>query len=174
MLTLAIPTIKTERLVLRAQRAADFDAVAAFFADEDRSWGFGGPQTRNEAWRWFASVIGHWALKGHGFWMVDTHAGEHVGMVGLWGPEGWPESELGWVMFDNGEGKGYAFEAAKAARDYAYSDLGFTTLSSNIFPGHTRSQALAKRLGAWLERTYENVTHGTEEVWRHPGPEALA
>ncbi|PIE14162.1 MAG: GNAT family N-acetyltransferase [Rhodobacterales bacterium] len=174
MLTLAIPTLETERLILRGPAERDFEAVASFFADKERSWGFGGPQNRNEAWRWFASLIGHWALKGCGFWMVETKGGDHIGMVGLWGPEGWPETELGWVMFENGEGKGYAFEAATAARDHAYSSLGFTTLSSNIFPGNTRSQALAKRMGATLERTYENVTHGTEEVWRHPGPEALA
>ena len=173
-LTIAIPTLETERLILRPQRAEDFEAVATFFADEDRSRGFGGPQSRNEAWRWFASVIGHWALRGYGFWMVDTRQGEHVGMVGLWAPEGWPEPELGWVMFENGEGRGYACEAATAARDYAYADLGFTKLSSNIFPGNTRSQALARRLGAQLERTYENVTHGTEEVWRHPAPESLS
>ena len=124
--------------------------MAAFFADEARSWGFGGPQSRTEAWRWFASAIGHWALRGYGFWMVETKAGQLVGMVGLWAPEGWPEPELGWVMFEGGEGKGYAHEAAIAARGYAYDTLGFKTLSSNIFPGNTRSQALAQRLGGHI------------------------
>ena len=168
------PRIETERLTLRGPEARDFDPVAAFFADADRSWGFGGPQNRNEAWRWFASLIGHWALKGFGFWMVDTRAGETVGMVGLWAPEGWPEPELGYVMFANGEGKGFAFEAAMAARDHAYRHMGFTTLSSNIFPGNARSVALADRMGAWKERVYDNVSHGTEMVYRHPGPEVAA
>ncbi|MGB7322150.1 MAG: GNAT family protein, partial [Albidovulum sp.] len=56
----------------------------------------------------------------------------------------------------------------------AYQNLGFTTLSSNIFPGNTRSIALAERMGAVREREYDNVTHGAEIVYRHPGPEALA
>lgn len=172
-LTLAIPTLETERLVLRAPVAHDFDHIATFFGDKKRSWGFGGPLNRNGAWRWFSSMIGHWALHGYGFWIVDTHDGETIGMVGLWAPEGWPEPELGWVMFENGEGKGYALEAAQAARTHAYDILGWSTLSSNIIPGNTRSVALAKRLGAHLERTYENVSHGTEEVWRHPGPSDL-
>ena len=94
-------------------------------------------------------------------------------MVGLWGPEGWPEPELGWVMFAGGEGKGYAYEAALAVRAHAYRHMGFTTLSSNIFPGNDRSVALAERLGAVREGEYQNVTHGTEIVYRHPGPEAL-
>ena len=172
MLTLTIPKLETERLRLRPQKAEDFEAVAAFFADGNRSWGFGGPQNRNEAWRWFASAIGHWALRGYGFWMVETHDDETVGMVGIWEPEGWPEPELGWVMFENGEGKGYAYEAALAARNYGYDVVGLKALSSNIFPGNTRSVALAERLGAKFEREYENVTHGTEMVYRHPAPEA--
>ena len=170
----AAPRIETDRLILRGPEARDFEPVAAFYADAERSWGFGGPQNRNEAWRWFASLIGHWALRGYGFWMVETRAGETVGMVGLWEPEGWPEPELGWVMFQNGEGRGYAFEAATAARDHAYRNMGFTTLSSNIFPGNARSVALAERMGAQKEREYDNVTHGTEMVYRHPGPEVAA
>lgn len=171
-LTLSIPTLMTDRLILRAPQAGDFGPVAAFFADADRSRGFGGPQTRTEAWRWFASLIGHWALRGFGFWMVETReGGETVGMVGLWEPEGWPEPELGWVMFANGEGRGYAHEAALAARDHAYRHMGFVTLSSNILPGNARSVALAERLGAVKEGEYCNVTHGTEMVYRHPAPE---
>jgi RimJ/RimL family protein N-acetyltransferase len=166
-----IPLIETERLRLRGPKASDFAHVEAFFADVDRAKGFGGQQNSNEAWRWFASVYGHWALRGYGFWFVETKAEELVGMVGLWAPEGWPEPELGYVMFANGEGKGFAYEAATAARDYAYQKMGFTTLSSNIFPGNTRSVALAERMGAWKEREYENVSHGTEMVYRHPSPE---
>lgn len=168
------PRLETERLILRGPETRDFEPVAAFYADADRSWGFGGPQNRNDAWRWFASLIGHWALKGFGFWMVDTKAGETIGMVGLWEPEGWPEPELGYVMFANGEGQGYALEAALFVRDHAYRHMGFATLSSNIFPGNARSVALAERMGARRERDYVNVSHGTEMVYRHPGPEALS
>lgn len=173
MITLTgIPVIETERMRLRGPVASDFEPVAEFFADAERASGFGGQQNRNEAWRWFASNLGHWALRGYGFWIVETKAGAPVGMVGLWEPEGWPEPELGYVMFATGEGKGYAFEAATAARSYAYDVLGFSTLSSNIFPGNLRSVALAERMGAWKEREYQNVSHGTEMVYRHPKPAA--
>lgn len=172
---LDIPTVETARLILRAPEARDFEAIAAFFADEARSWGFGGPKSRNEAWRWFASNIGHWALHGYGFWTVETKDGDQIiGIVGLWNPEDWPEPELGWVMFAGSEGKGFAYEAAKAARAHAYGPMGFTTLTSNIVPGNARSVALAERLGAWHERDFTNVTHDTEMAYRHPSPEALA
>ncbi|MCE8515725.1 GNAT family N-acetyltransferase [Ruegeria pomeroyi] len=174
MIDLQIPTLTTQRLILRAPEARDFDGVATFFADAERSWGFGGPLSRNEAWRWFASMIGHWVLNGYGFWMADTREGEPVGFVGIWSPEGWPEPELGWVVYQGAEGKGYAREAAEEIRRYAYAVLGFETLSSNIFPGNARSVALAERMGARFERSYDNVTHGIEHVYRHPGPDDQA
>ncbi len=96
-----------------------------------------------------------------------------MGFVGLWYPEGWPEPELGWVLYAGTEGKGYAVEAASAIRDYAYTTLGMTTLTSNIVPFNDKSKAVARRLGATFERTYENPNMGTDELWRHPAPEQL-
>jgi RimJ/RimL family protein N-acetyltransferase len=168
------PTLTTRRLTLRGPAARDFEPIASFYADPVRSAGFGGPISRDEAWRWFALSIGHWCLHGYGFWTVDTQAGETVGIVGLWNPHGWPEPELGWVMFAGSEGKGYAEEAARAVRNHAYTALRMTTLTSNILPFNERSKRLAHKLGATYERTYDNPNMGTDELWRHPGPEALA
>lgn len=173
-MSMEIPLIETERLLLRGPVAGDFEPLALFFADEARSSGFGGPLPRDQAWRWFASNLGHWHLLGYGFWTVEIReSGAIIGIVGLWNPEGWPEPELGWVMFEGSEGKGYAYEAAVAARAFAYENLGMTTLTSNIVPGNIRSEALAARLGAVYERTYTNVSMGTDQLFRHPGPEAL-
>jgi RimJ/RimL family protein N-acetyltransferase len=169
----AIPVLETDRLILRGPEPADFEPIAAFFADAERAWGFGGAIDRPEAWRWFASLIGHWALRGYGFWVIaDKATGAALGITGLWMPEGWPEPELGWVVFEGAEGRGIAFEAAMAARAYAYEALGLPALSSNIFPGNIRSVALAERMGARFERAYDNVKHGRELVYRHPGPGA--
>lgn len=168
-----VPTLHTTNLTLRGHMPADFEPLAEFYADELRSPGFGGPLSRDDAWRWFALSVGHWQLRGFGFWTVVETAREHViGTVGLWNPEGWPEPELGWVMFAAGEGKGYAFEAAMAARSYAYGTLGMGALTSNILPGNTRSIRLAERLGAHLEHKVHNAhMGGIVMVYRHPSPE---
>ena len=164
------PTLSSERLTLRAPTAADAENVITFLGDPARSPGFGGPLSRNDAWRWYASMIGHWHLRGYGFWMVDTLDGAPVGFVGLWNPEGWPEAELGWVLFDGAEGKGYAVEAALTVRNYAYDVLGMPALTSNIIPSNEPSKAVARRLGATFERLYDNPNMGEDELWRHPGP----
>ncbi len=172
--TLDIPTLTTERLILRAPEERDFDAVAQFYS-EPRSEGFGGVISRDQAWRWFASNLGHFALRGYGFWTVETKGGDGVGMVGLWAPEGWPEPEIGWFVHSTGiEGKGYAREAAEAMRAHAYGPLGMSTLISLIVHGNDRSAGLATRLGAWYERDWTSSGGQVTRVFRHPSPEDLA
>jgi RimJ/RimL family protein N-acetyltransferase len=174
MIAPQVPVLATERLTLRAQRPGDFDAYAAFYGSE-RSWGMGGPIDRPAAWRMFAAELGHWVMRGYGFWIVDvTATGETVGQVGFWHPEGWTEVEIGWAMFEGSEGKGYAFEAAHAARSYAYGELGWGPLTSVILPGNTRSEALAARLGAQPERDWTTPAGKAAVIWRHPAREARA
>jgi len=168
------PTLETNRLILRGPAREDFEPMAAFYADP-RCEGFGGPLPRDEAWRWFALNIGHWHLHGYGYLTITLKDGGSIaGLTGIWNPEGWPEPELGWAIFADFEGKGIAFEAAERARQWAYTDLGFSTLSSHIVPGNTRSEALAKRLGAHFESTYQNPHMGEDQIFRHPAPGALS
>ncbi len=100
----AIPTLTTDRLTLRAPEQRDFDAFAAFYAS-DRAAFIGGPLDRERAWRQLATEAGHWQLLGYGRWIVADRATDAaVGMVGLWNPEGGPEPEIGWDLFDGAEG----------------------------------------------------------------------
>ncbi len=173
-LSLNIPVLETERLILRGHEPQDFEPMAAFYANAERASGFGGPLSREDAWRWMACSIGHWALHAYGYWsVVLKETGTPCGLCGLWNPEGWPEAELGWAMYDGFEGMGLAREAAEQVRKYAYDTLGWTTLSSHIVPGNTRSVALAERLGARFEREYQNPHMGVDRIYRHPSPEEL-
>lgn len=168
------PRLETDRLILRGPEARDIDPTIAFLMDQQRAAKFGASDTRGDAWRWFMLNVGHWHFHGYGYFALELKdTGESAGICGIWNPEGWPEPEIGWVVFDGFEGKGLAFEAATAARSWAYDALRFTTLTSNIVPGNARSVALAERLGARFERTYVNEHMGEDMLFRHPGPEAL-
>lgn len=165
-----IPRIETARLVLRDYRETDFDDFAAFYRTE-RSRFIGGPLSRELAWRGMATHLGHWALRGYGFWAVEEKAGgQFCGHVGLWFPEGWPEPEVGWVMMGHAEGRGIAQEAALAARAHAYGTLGWPTAISAIDPGNLRSIRLAARLDCVYETDFTHVRLGPMQVWRHPPP----
>ncbi len=164
--------LETERLILRKSRESDVDVEAEFFAS-DRAEFLGGKQSREQVWRMVATLIGHWDMRGYGFFAVEEKAtGKYVGHVGPWNPEGWPEPEIGWTMMNGFEGKGYAFEAAVASRQWAYDTLGWTTAISLIDPANVRSIALAKRLGAAFDSEYTHERYGLMHVYRHPGPGA--
>ncbi len=171
-LAFAIPVLETARLVLREPREADFPAMLAF-NDSDRAQYVGGGAPRQQVWRGLLANIGHWALRGYGFWSVDTKAGEFVGRVGVIFHDDWPEPELGWQVFANGEGQGYAHEAALAARAYHAAHVSAQPLISMIVPENTRSIALATRLGARFERT-DLLADKPIHIYRHPAAEALA
>ena len=162
------PVLESENLILRGPEKRDADPMIAFLLDQDRAEGFGSSPSRGDAWRWFTLNVGHWHWYGYGYFTIETKQGDIAGISGIWNPEGWPEPEVGWVVFDGFEGRGIAYEAAVRARRWAYEDLGFTTLTSNIVPGNTRSIKLAERMGATFERTYINVHMGEDMLFRHP------
>ena len=162
---------ETKRLKLRGWQQADFEAYAGYYGDVRTAKFVGGLMPRAKAWRHFAAVVGHWTLKGFGFWAVDEKAtGDFVGCVGLWEPEGWPEIELGYWLMPAAHGKGYATEAALCARRFAFEEVSAKTLVSYIDPGNAPSIKVAERLGAQLEATIELLDLGAHHVYRHPAP----
>jgi RimJ/RimL family protein N-acetyltransferase len=171
-MTLDIPTIETENLILRAPRESDLDAMAVFSQSERSHW-VGGPKNRHGTWRVLIGMLGHWAVRGYGLWHIEEKAtGTSVGAAGIINHEGWQEPELGWHVYDEFEGKGLAFEATLAARQSAAEKFGLNSVISYIDPANIRSVALAKRLGA----TYECDAILLDEpcqIYRHPKLEAL-
>jgi RimJ/RimL family protein N-acetyltransferase len=150
-----IPSLETDRLLLREWREADLDAYARICADEQFARYFGQPLEREDAWRQMALYAGHWELRGFGLWAVEEKAsGAFVGRAGLYEPEGWPGLEVGWGLDPAVWGRGYATEAGSASLDYAWRVLGAERVISIIDPDNARSIAVAERLGETFERRW--------------------
>lgn len=159
--------LETENLILRKPLADDWDDFYAFCLS-DRSIGIGGPFSHKIAWRMFAAEIGHWEIRGFGMFVVTTKDSDMaLGLVGPWHPDDWPEPELAWMVWGNTEGKGMAFEAASAVRDFAFNILGWKTAVSYIDKGIDRSATLAKRLGAKLDPNAPRPEGSNCDVYRH-------
>lgn len=175
------PVLYTERLTLRPHVMADFEPLRAVF-ESDRARFMGGPFSRREAWMMFAADVGSWHLQGIGGWGVETKDGAFIGQVAVAQPAHFPEPEIGWMFVPEAEGKGYAFEAAETALDWARSDLCPETLVSYIHIDNARSIALARRLGAVQDTQAVMADGDTPEdtvVYRHSldsdgSPEAYA
>ena len=169
-----IPTLTTERLVLRPPELGDFEPFAAHFASP-RSVHEDGPLGRTAAWKEFATAVGLWSLRGYGsLSIVDRATRTYHGEVGIYRLATYPEPEIGWMVVPASEGRGIAFEAALSVRDWAFRTFGWRTLVSYIGPRNVRSIRLAERLGARLDPAAPQPEDDPCLVYRHPAPEAAA
>jgi RimJ/RimL family protein N-acetyltransferase len=141
------PTLHTARLVLRPLSLTDFPAYQVFMASPSTLY-MGGPYDMKVAWGIFCHDAGLWALAGHGALMINTQAGDTVGVVGINAGPLFPEPELGWMLYQGCEGHGYATEAAAALRDWGFAVRGLATMVSYIDPNNHASVRVAERLGA--------------------------
>ena len=143
------PILFTRNLMLRPLSGEDFEPWAAFNADEETMRHLGGVQPRAVAWRGLCVMAGAWSIRGFSmFALIERTSGRWVGRAGPWQPEGWPGTEIGWGVAREFAGRGYAYEAAAAAMDYAVDALGWRDVMHTIAPANHRSIRLAERLGA--------------------------
>ena len=166
-MSLDIPVVETERLILRGPRLSDHAAFCAYFAEQRSAWN-GGPLEAHEVDRMITSAAGAWALRGYGLWFVTWKGDDTaIGFAGIFQPLDWPEPELGYGIASDFEGKGVASEAVIGARKAAADLFGLTHLPSYIAPDNTRSKALAERVGASFE-TEVTLRGKTAHLYRHP------
>jgi RimJ/RimL family protein N-acetyltransferase len=161
--------IETERLVLRPPIAADFDAYAANLADAEAARFIGGVQPRARAWRSFLTAAGAWAIQGFStFSVIEKASGRWIGRIGPWHPVGWPGTEIGWSLIRDAWGRGYAYEGAVAATDWAFEQLGWHEVIHPIHPDNYASRALARRLGSKLRGTMNlssSIPDDVAQIW---------
>jgi RimJ/RimL family protein N-acetyltransferase len=166
-----IPTLKTERLLLRPFRIDDLDLLAAMNADIEVMRYIAEVQDRSAAFRSLCASNGHWTIRGFGPWAVEELAtGRMIGRAGLLHWEGsWPAVEIGYALERSAWGKGYATEAALASRDYAHRVLGARGLISQIHPDNAASIRVAERMGARYQHDHL-IKQDLVRVYVHPDP----
>ncbi|MFC6758866.1 GNAT family N-acetyltransferase [Sulfitobacter porphyrae] len=121
----AAPVLTTERLILRGPEREDLP-FTRFMTSAPSLEAQGETVTAEQAWFGFLTGIGHWQWHGFGFFtVVEKQTGQPVGRVGLIRHSNWPEVELAWHLFEEGEGKGFATEAAIAVRTWAARRWGW-------------------------------------------------
>lgn len=157
--------LRTSRLLLRGWRDVDVAAFAEMSADptvmqyllplSDRGLSV-------EAW--VARARAHWDEHGFGQWVVELpgEAG-FIGAVGLgvvsYEAAFTPAVEVAWRLTRSYWGHGYATEAARAALDYGFGDLGLSEVVALTVPANQRSRRVMERLG---------MTRSPEDDFDHP------
>ncbi len=169
----ALPVLQTPRTRLRAPALEDAELWCRILSD-DAAGHLGGPFDLDAAFTEFAATVGLWLLRGHGVWTVTDHAGARLGFVLVGFEPGDREPELGFLFAAHARGAGLAFEAALAARNWAFGAAGLPGLVSYIAPGNAAPVRLAGRLGARLEGVAGwDTDPEPAQIWRH-APEVVA
>lgn len=158
--------LETERLILRpVDPEKDFEGWARAMGDEQTVRYLGGEiMSRADAWRNMAMVMGHWQIRGFGFFSLENReTGEWVGRVGPWYPNGWPQPEVGWTISPDHLRKGYATEAGRACIQYAFDELGWDRVIHMILQGNEGSIAVAEKLGSTFLRREPSLPGVTDD-----------
>jgi RimJ/RimL family protein N-acetyltransferase len=141
--------LDTSRLILRPPRLEDFDAWSGMMEDEPTARFIGGVIPRALCWRQLMTMIGAWHAIGFAmFSVIEKASGRWIGRLGPWQPEGWPGPEIGWAIARDCWGRGYAVEGAAAATDWAFDNLGWSSVIHSIAPENLASQRVAQKLGS--------------------------
>lgn len=162
--------IETERLILRPIAPEDVEAHGAMMAEPEVAKFLtpaGKPRTRAEEWRAFATLLGHWQIRGFGFFsVIEKSSGAWAGRVGPWAPEGWPGIECGWSVAHRHWGKGYAPEAAIAAIRWTFDKFpDLDRIISIIDPANANSQAVARKIGETMSGEVFSFLDLRLDIW---------
>ena len=144
--------IETKRLVLRRWRKADREPFAELNGDPDTLVFFPSTLTTAESDALVDRIETRFEAYGYGLWALEVReTGQFIGFTGLAPmPDDVPGAggtEIGWRLARHAWHRGYATEAALAARDVAFTGAGLPELWSMTAVLNTPSQAVMRRIG---------------------------
>ena len=162
--------LETGRLILRPIDAKlDFEPWAQMMGDAATTAYLWNAKTLNpaEAWQNMMMNIGHWQVRGYGFFsVVLKETGAWVGRVGPYFPHGWPAPEIGWATHPKHIRNGYASEAATACLAYVFDELDWPQVTHVIVPGNEASIAVATKIGStFLREVTDQYTGRTRLIY---------
>lgn len=140
--------------------AADRDALAAILSDPEAMVAYEGAFAGAEVDAWLDRQRRRYADDGFGLWAVTLREGGE--MIGQCGPtwqviDGEPMIEIGYLFARRWWHKGYAVEAARACRDWAFAHQSVDVVCSKVRDTNLPSMNVAIRNGMTARRRV--ITH---------------
>lgn len=153
----------TDRLVLRQWRDEDREPFARMNADPEVMRYFPAPLDREQSDAMVRRMHDLIEAQGWGLWAVERRdTGALVGFTGLAVPRHplpfQPCVEVGWRLARSEWGHGFATEAARAALQVAFEELGLSEVVSFTAVPNMRSRAVMERL-AMVRDPAEDFDH---------------
>lgn len=156
---------ETKRLYLREMNQADFCSLCKILQDEETMYAYEGAFSDSETQEWLDKQIFRYQKWKFGLWAVILkETDEMIGQCGLT-MQPWKEREvleIGYLFNRLYWHKGYATEAAKACKKYAFEILNADEVCSIIRDTNIASQNVAVRNGMVITDTWIKHYRGVD------------
>lgn len=142
--------LETKRLYLREMNPSDFNSLCRILQDEKAMYAYEGAFSDQEVQEWLDRRIYRYQKWNFGLWAaVLKETDKMIGQCGLTMLQ-WKDQEvleIGYLFERSHWHQGYATEAAKACKQYAFEKLNASEVCSIIRDSNTASQNVAMRNG---------------------------
>jgi len=156
---------ETERLYLREMNQSDFESLCKILQDEDTMYAYEGAFNVDEVQEWLDRQIFRYQEWNFGLWAVILkETNQMIGQCGLT-MQPWKDEnvlEIGYLFERTYWHKGYAIEAAKACKKYAFEILKADEVCSIIRDTNIASQKVAIRNGMTIKDVWTKHYRGVD------------
>lgn len=157
--------LETDRLYMRKLIQADYDALCQILQDDKVMYAYEGAFSNSEVQEWLDRQLMRYEKWPFGLWAVILKdRNELIGQCGLT-MQPWRGSEvleIGYLFNHAYWHKGYATEAAKACKQYAFETLKATEVCSIIRDTNIASQNVAIRNGMAIRESWVKHYRGVD------------
>ena len=151
--------IETKRLILRPFEESDFEDLKSVWGDSETMSFYAEIHSEEKMKEIISEQIHTFQKYGYGLFVVkEKENGLFIGDCGITTQDidGVEEYEIGYRIKKDHWGLGYASEAARAVKEYAFENLKLERLCSYMESSHQQSRRVAEKIGMKLEKEYSN------------------
>jgi RimJ/RimL family protein N-acetyltransferase len=151
-----IPTLASDRLILRAYSSDDLDSFTRILNNRNVTRYL----PRTEPWptevieAWLLSSKKHWLKEGFGWWIVEHKMDQvAIGWCGLQRLEETGEIEVLYLLSEEYWGRGFATEAARMSIEYGFNIAGLDEIIGLVMEENIASKRVLEKVGlSFLDR----------------------
>lgn len=157
--------IETERLYLRELVREDIEQLSKVLSDPESMQYYSGPFNREKVEEWIQWNMDNYQKDHHGLWAVILKSEEVlIGDCGITMQTIDDEvvPEIGFHIIKEYWNQGYATEAARACKEYAFEVLNYPKIFSYTTLENKASQKVAEKIGMQTYKLFEK--NGTQQI----------
>lgn len=158
-------TLETERLLLREMTQADYPTLAEIMQDREAMFAYEHAFSDEETQAWLNRMLERYRTDGFGLWAVVLKtSGEMIGQCGLTRQDvsGREVLEIGYLFQRKHWKQGYAIEAARACKAYAFDTLHANEVYSIVRDNNVASMNVAIRNGMTIRCRFIKHYYGID------------